>query len=126
MNNSDYNPEYEDYAHIRSGYKVRLTRPSYTQDEWYDEVVPEDSNEINSISRENFDIIIDAIDSGETPEWLILKGDPAKKAAAKEWVEARKRIAWTKKEAEDKRKLEELREQALAKLSKEERAALGI
>jgi hypothetical protein len=82
--------------------------------------------EITSISRQNFDIIIDAIDSGETPEWLILKGDPAKAAAAKEWIEARKRIAWTKKEAEDKRKLEELREQALAKLSPEEKAALGI
>lgn len=119
------------YGKLRAIYERQIRKKKFMNDDYeeekaFDQDPYNDPFTVRTIAESTLDSIIEAIDSGETPEWLILKGDPAKKEAADAWVAARKRIAARKKAEEKARVLEELRAAALSKLSKEERAALGI
>lgn len=91
-------------------------------------VVEEDEEDGDepTVTEKILDSIIDAFQQGATPDWLILKGDRASKAAARAWVNAQKRIEARRVAAEKAKRKAELREQALGKLSDEEKAALGI
>lgn len=72
------------------------------------------------------DMIIEAYDKGETPEWIALKGDDFAVKTANYWMQRRKKIEEKRIEHEKALRKEELRKQALDKLSDEEREALGI
>ena len=80
----------------------------------------------SSVSERVLDSIVEAFQNGANPEWLILKGDKASKAAANAWIKSQKRIEGRRLAAEKARRKAELRQQGLAKLSQEEREALGI
>jgi hypothetical protein len=86
----------------------------------------EEDGEENTISEKTLDSIIEAFQNGATPDWLILQGTKESKAAARAWVNAQKRIEARRVAAEKAKRKAELREQALGKLSDEEKAALGV
>jgi hypothetical protein len=86
----------------------------------------EEDGEENTISEKTLDTIIEAVQNGANPEWLILQGTRASKAAARAWINASKRIEARRVAAEKAKRKAELRQQALGKLSEEEKAALGI
>ena len=77
--------------------------------------------------------LAEALEAGETLEWLILKGDKASKEAV-EWykqhkIEDEKRREKARKAAEAKRKeaaKKKLRAEVIARLTPEEREALGV
>lgn len=98
--------------------------------DWYNSKIEETEDEDEGPSYEELEdyieTILDALDRGETPEWLILKGDPEKKKAAEYWATVRKKIEVKRKIAAEDARREGIRKAALDKLSAEEKEILGI
>lgn len=120
-----WNDEYDSYDQKKQDIVERLKNFQLNKMKQKESTTPE-RDDVPSVSESILDSIVEAIDQGATPDWLILKGDKKSKDAAKVWLASKKRIEARRIEAEKAKRKAELREQALAKLSDEEKAALGI
>ena len=120
-----WNDDYDSYDQKKQDILERLKNLQLNKPK-QSESAPPSWDDVPVVSEAILDSIVEAIDQGATPDWLILKGDKKSKDAAKVWLASKKRIEARRIEAEKAKRKAELREQALAKLSDEEKAALGI
>lgn len=120
-----WNDDYDSYDQKKQDILERLKNLQLNKPKQSESASPS-RDDVPVVSEAILDSIVEAIDQGATPDWLILKGDKKSKDAAKVWLASKKRIEARRIEAEKAKRKAELREQALAKLSDEEKAALGI
>lgn len=120
-----WNDDYDSYDQKKQDILERLKNLQLNKPKQSESASPS-WDDVPVVSEAILDSIVEAIDQGATPDWLILKGDKKSKDAAKVWLASKKRIEARRIAAEKAKRKAELREQALAKLSDEEKAALGI
>lgn len=121
------------YKQNQTGWEVNMSpKDDYMYKEIWKELVERTEDDEwkgtkkQGVEWEDFLRIVEAVSKGETPDWLILKGDKDSKQAAKVWAEAIEENKRREAAEKARRRREEVRKAALEKLSDEEKKALGL